>query len=168
MRVSHNAAVLTQKTDLISINPEWFIMGCALHDIGKMNIPLDIINKPGKLSAEQRSIINSHTIDGIHLVDELPLDIHMCILLHHEREDGSGYPFGLKNCQIPNFCKVLSVLDVLDALTSQRTYNHPITDLNTLENEMFTSNLNRYYVEKIIKLVKSGSLITEKELTLYD
>lgn len=69
--------------------------------------------------------------------------------------------------QIPNFCKVLSVLDVLDALTSQRSYNHPITDFNELNKEMSDLNLNGYYVKKIMDLVKNGSIVTEKEI-FYD
>lgn len=167
MRVAKNAAVLTKTTDLINTDPEIFIMGCALHDIGKLKVPLDIINKPEKLSNVEKLIINSHTSDGISFVTEFPLDIHMCVLLHHEREDGSGYPLGLMGDQIPNFCKVLSVLDVLDALTSQRSYNHPITDFNELNKEMSDLNLNGYYVKKIMDLVKNGSIVTEKEI-FYD
>lgn len=167
MRVAKNAAVLTKTTDLINTDPEIFIMGCALHDIGKLKVPLDIINKPEKLSNVEKLIINSHTSDGISFVTDFPLDIHMCVLLHHEREDGSGYPLGLRGDQIPNFCKVLSVLDVLDALTSQRSYNHPITDFNKLNKEMSDLNLNVYYVKKIMDLVKNGSIVTEKEI-FYD
>lgn len=165
IRIAQNASIISDKTTLIEIDPNIFSIGCAVHDIGKLNISLEIINKPNDLSEEEKSIIKSHPNYGVHYVTDMPLDIQMCVLLHHEREDGSGYPFGLTGNQIPNFCKILSILDVLDALTSQRSYNIPITSYEKLYETMKKSRLNNYYLEQIMNLVKYGSLITEKEIS---
>jgi len=94
-----------------------------LHDIGKMFIPLDIINKPGKLTSEEFEIIKTHPMHAInqlrHLVSP---DVLMGIESHHEKINGSGYPHGKTSESIPLFGKISAVCDVYDALTSDRSY----------------------------------------------
>ena len=106
----------------------------ALHDIGKISIPEEIINKPGKLTAEEWEIMKSHTtaadklLDEIHLNNSEPLIkyAHEICRWHHERWDGKGYPDGLKGNEIPISAQVVALADVYDALTSERCYKKAI------------------------------------------
>jgi hypothetical protein len=98
--------------------------GGYLHDVGKITIPDAILNKPGALDAEERSVIETHPRSGYELV--LPaLELHECVgavLHHHERWDGTGYPDRLAADAIPLIARVVAVADVWDALTSDRSY----------------------------------------------
>ncbi len=103
----------------------------ALHDIGKINIPEGILNKPGKLTAEEYDVMKQHCMIGAKILDELPRQQKDEPLLqyayeicrwHHERFDGRGYPDGLKGDQIPISAQVVALADVYDALTSVRCY----------------------------------------------
>lgn len=96
-----------------------------LHDLGKALMPMDVLNKPGKLTDEEFSIIKKHPEEGHKLLlestgaDEIALDV---VLHHHEKTDGSGYPKGLKDSEISLFAKMGAVCDVYDAITSNRPY----------------------------------------------
>ncbi|MDO4182648.1 MAG: HD domain-containing protein [Coriobacteriia bacterium] len=97
---------------------------CLLHDIGKVGVPLEILNKPGKLSDQEWEIMKSHTTKGYMIAqasEELSV-IADCILHHHERWDGQGYPDGLAGADIPLMCRILAVVDTYDAMTHDRVY----------------------------------------------
>lgn len=98
--------------------------GTIVHDVGKINIPDSVLNKPGKLDKEERVVIEQHPIKGYEMCRNLgfmkeELDI---IRSHHERWDGKGYPDGLKEEKIPILSRIVAVADVYDALTSARSY----------------------------------------------
>lgn len=98
--------------------------GGIVHDIGKMQVPDEILNKPGPLTKEERKAIENHTVAGYEMCARLgfmPQELAV-IRSHHERLDGKGYPDGLNIDQIPLLVKILSVVDVYDALTSARAY----------------------------------------------
>lgn len=100
-------------------------MGAILHDIGKIKIPANILNKPGKLTPKEWDIIKRHSEFGYEIIKRsglLSMNILDAIMQHHEKMDGSGYPYGLKGSQIHQFAKIITVADVYDALTSNRTY----------------------------------------------
>jgi len=100
-------------------------MAGLLHDVGKMAVPLDILNKPAKLTEEEFASVRSHTVQGhsilkqIEGIGEVALDVS---LHHHEKIDGSGYPFNLKADSISIMAKMGAVCDVYDAITSNRPY----------------------------------------------
>ena len=103
----------------------------ALHDIGKISIPDEILNKPGRLTAEEFAVIKGHSMAGANMLSELPLDqkeeplvktAYEICRWHHERWDGGGYPDGLLGEQIPISAQVVALADVYDALTSDRCY----------------------------------------------
>jgi HD-GYP domain-containing protein (c-di-GMP phosphodiesterase class II) len=98
-----------------------------VHDVGKVGIPDKILFKPGKLNDEEWEIMRMHPEKGYRIAIVSPdlKDIADLILKHHERWDGSGYPLGLKGEDIPMECRILSVIDSFDAMTSERPYNKP-------------------------------------------
>lgn len=95
-----------------------------LHDIGKIVIPLEILNKPGKLSRVEFSLIKQHPIKGYEILKDVrfPFSVADIVLQHHERINGKGYPYGLKGKQILLETKILSVADVVDAMSHIRPY----------------------------------------------
>ncbi|WP_284646638.1 HD-GYP domain-containing protein [Paenibacillus silviterrae] len=99
-----------------------------LHDIGKMLIPGEILNKPDRLTVEEYSMMKSHTVIGYEILKETVGVNHrqaLVALQHHERMDGSGYPFGLKQKRIDLFSRIVAVADVFHAMTSKRVYRNP-------------------------------------------
>ncbi|WP_379130265.1 HD domain-containing phosphohydrolase [Paenibacillus sp. sgz500958] len=93
------------------------------HDIGKINIPEEILNKPGSLTKEEFDIIKRHSYDGYIMVKDLYYtNISQIILQHHERLDGSGYPNGLKEDDILLEARIIGIADTFDAMTSDRPY----------------------------------------------
>ncbi len=99
-------------------------LGALLHDVGKAKIPHSILNKRGSLTQAEREIIKEHPIHGVSMCAHLPLTQNTinCILFHHEKLDGTGYPAGLKTDNIPMPVRIISLADVYDALTTERPY----------------------------------------------
>lgn len=106
-----------------------------LHDIGKTQIPDEIIKKPAKLTPAEYSIVKRHPQAGYEMLKKSKLDPHIlnAVLMHHERCDGSGYPLGLSGGQLPTFAKMVSIADVYDAMTSARVYRGPLCPFKTIE-----------------------------------
>lgn len=101
-------------------------VGGMLHDIGKMKVPDEILNKPGKLSDEEFAIMKSHVVHSRNILSETPGIAQASIDVaaqHHERFDGSGYPLGLKGSEMSVYGQMASIVDVYDAITSDRCYH---------------------------------------------
>lgn len=99
-------------------------LAAKLHDVGKISIATEILNKPAKLSHDEYKIIQSHSVEGYKLISEIDVFDAASdgILYHHERYDGKGYPYGLKGDEIPLMAQIITIADVYDALTSDRSY----------------------------------------------
>ncbi|ARK31964.1 HD-GYP domain-containing protein [Halalkalibacter krulwichiae] len=111
-------------------------LGALLHDVGKMAIPVEILNKPDRLTDEEYQMIKSHARAGYDLLRNVPnvsLVTAHCALQHHERPDGTGYPQGLKGNEIHLYAKIIAVADVFDAVTSNRIYRKPMLPHEGLE-----------------------------------
>jgi len=119
------------------------VLAGILHDVGKSQIPLEILNKPAKLTAEEMSLMRRHTVLGYDLLKDMiavPEDVKMAVLQHHERIDGVGYPFGAREDKISDFAKIVAVADTYDAVTSNRVYQEarsPFDVIEIIEEEMF-------------------------------
>ena len=103
-------------------------LGGLLHDIGKMLVPKEIITKAGKLTEEEYKVVQTHAIKGYQAIKDHPIDIRVkyATLMHHERCDGSGYPYGFYSEQIDSFAKLVAIADVYDAMTCARVYRGPL------------------------------------------
>lgn len=131
-------------------------MGTLLHDIGKMKVPDEILNKPGRLTKDEFEIIKAHPSDGHamlindHEID--PASLHV-VLHHHERLDGGGYPDGLSEEEIPLLTRISSIVDVYDAITSDRCYHDSVAPSTALENlfKWASGNFDISLLERFIK-----------------
>lgn len=97
-----------------------------LHDLGKLRIDPDILNKPGRLTPDEYEVIKTHTTIGYELLREeggLPRPVILAVLHHHERPDGQGYPHGLSGGAIPPLARLVGIVDAYDAITSERVYD---------------------------------------------
>lgn len=106
-----------------------------LHDIGKLKIPEEILNKPSKYTDEEFAMVKMHTQYGYDLLKSLPLDSHIkkAALSHHERCDGSGYPTGLTQDDTDDYAMIVSIADVYDAMTAARSYRAPLCPFQVIE-----------------------------------
>lgn len=129
--------------------------GALLHDVGKISIPEAVLNKPGPLTPEERHIMQQHTVAGARIIESVP---HLrpakpYVLYHHERWDGTGYPEGLAGTDIPRGGRLMAIVDVYDALTSDRPYHKgmpPEAALDFLQRESgrhFDPNMLPVFIE---------------------
>lgn len=145
------------------------VTSAFLHDIGKVKIPPEILNKPGRLTEEEYEEVKKHSSYGFKITESmsgLDEDVRKGILMHHEREDGSGYPFGLKGTEIHPFGKIIAVADMYDAMTSNKAYRRMICPFDVIESiekdyfgildhsvvSVFLHNIASYYIGDFVKL----------------
>ena len=123
-RVAQYSVMLAEKMGYTGEKLEQLQYAAMLHDIGKIGVPREIINKPSKLTDEEYAIIKTHPAIGENIlkeVSEIP-DIAIGARWHHERYDGKGYPDGIKGEEIPELARIIGVADAYDAMTSKRSY----------------------------------------------
>lgn len=138
--------------------------GCALHDIGKTKVPKTILDKPERLTDEERQIINRHPADGLELcrgmgLDELSLD---CVVHHHEKLDGSGYPAQAR--RIPEHVRIVTVADIYDALTSDRPYAKSYNSFRALKiitKDAEAGKLDKDICREFVKILSEGQLVPD-------
>jgi putative nucleotidyltransferase with HDIG domain len=123
-RVAEYACALAREVGLEDLTMFWFRIGALLHDVGKIEVPTEILTKNGPLTAEERSIMERHAAAGAEMLRdiEFPWDVLPMIRSHHERWDGKGYPDQLSGEAIPLVARLLCIADVFDALASDRPY----------------------------------------------
>lgn len=126
------ATLLSLFGDLLGIKGEDLMVlstGGLLHDVGKMSIPNDVLNKPGKLTDEEFVIIKSHVNETIKVLDEspgLPKGVLIIARQHHEKLDGTGYPNGIKDGELNELARMASIIDIFSAITDRRVYKDPV------------------------------------------
>lgn len=135
---------LREKTDKYNLSPERISLiskAAAFHDIGKISISEEILNKPGRLTEEEFEIMKTHSLIGANMLEDLPLHKEEPLVevayeicrWHHERYDGRGYPDGLKGEEIPISAQAVSIADAYDALTSERVYKKAFSHEKALQ-----------------------------------
>jgi HD-GYP domain-containing protein (c-di-GMP phosphodiesterase class II) len=111
-------------------------IGFFLHDLGKCRIPLEIINKPGPLTPEERRVINCHVEEGYRILGENGLitdEARTITLEHHEKDDGKGYPRGKKGSDIHPYARICRIADIYEALTAERPYHQKRSTFEALK-----------------------------------
>lgn len=134
-RVADYALAVAQQLGLSEDTLTAVRLGAYLHDVGKVKIPHEILNKPGRLTPEEFEIIKLHPVYGVELLEgiEFPWDIKPIIRSHHEKYDGTGYPDGLAGDAIPLEAQIICIVDVYDALTTTRSYRGALPKSEALE-----------------------------------
>lgn len=131
-----------------------------LHDIGKITIPDDILNKPGKLTDEEYSIIKQHAINGYDILKEIELypELALGAGYHHERIDGKGYPSGKSGDEIPMIAQIIAVADTFDAMNSTRSYRKQMKmeDIVAELKRVSGTQLNADIVQVLLGLIEEG------------
>lgn len=139
-----------------------------LHDIGKSQIPNEVLNKAGKLTEEEFTVMKNHALFGYNMLmekNELPQEVLMGVLQHHEKISGKGYPLRLADRQICTYARILSIADIYDALVTERPYKKAFSQQDALEMIMamtddldigfmrnFMSSIILYPVDSVVKL----------------
>ena len=134
VRVGDLAARIAREIGLTTNRVELLRVCGLMHDIGKLTIPIEILSKSSQLTPLEYKIIKKHTLEGYWMAkDNLPDTVAKAILLHHERLDGSGYPFGLMGDQIPLEARIVMLADCYDAMTFNRSYKKAISSVQALD-----------------------------------
>jgi len=149
VRVAEYAEKIARKLKLNEYDIEILKNIANLHDIGKIQIDLSILNKTEKLTSEDWDEIKKHPIVGFEIVKEITFlkDNANAVLYHHERYDGSGYPFGIGNDKTPLFAKIISVADSYDAMTTDRPYRKALNLKEAMEE--LERNSNKQFDEHV-------------------
>ena len=139
-----------------------------LHDIGKIGIPDNVLNKPGKLNDEEFALIKSHTNRGYDVLKNISLmpEISVGAQSHHERPDGKGYPNGLKGDQIPRVAQIIAVADTFDAMYSNRKYRKRMNfdKVISIIKEARGTQLAADVVDAFLRIVEKGGFRAEDDL----
>lgn len=142
-------------------------LAALFHDVGKLFTPKEVLNKPGKLTDEEYEIIKNHSKDGYELLrekDVFPEDVLEGVIGHHERLNGSGYPFGLKGDEVSLFSRIIGISDVYDAMTEERVYRKALSPFQALDflrsrtGEEFDSDLVRIF-NKAVTVYPNGVML---------
>ncbi|MBI3462610.1 MAG: response regulator [Planctomycetes bacterium] len=161
-RVSHYAVELGKAIGLPGAQVEGLRRAGVVHDIGKVIVPDNILLKPGKLTPEERKVIEQHVEVGYELLQPLRTfaDSLPAVRFHHERLDGSGYPLGLKGDQVPVVAQIMAIVDVYDALTTDRVYRAALSQADAcriLREEAARGLHEPHLLETFIRLMNGGA-----------
>ena len=136
-----------------------------LHDIGKITVPDEILNKPSGLTDEEFAIMKSHASNGESILEEIKADPELSIGAgyHHERLDGKGYPRGVAGADIPMVAQIIAVADTFDAMYSTRAYSKKkeLSDVIAELRRVEGTQLNKDVVEHLVTLAEEGALGAE-------
>ena len=168
MRMSHSCALLAKQIGLPANHCETILHASPMHDIGKIGISDTILLKAGRLTPEERTIMESHVIIGANILDKAETELlevaRIIALTHHEKWDGSGYPNRLIGEAIPIEGRIAAIADVFDALTSERPYKHawPVEEAVASLRESAGSHFDPVLIDVFISIIPEILTITER------
>ncbi|WP_310793770.1 HD domain-containing phosphohydrolase [Mesotoga sp. BH458_6_3_2_1] len=150
-KVEEIATAIAERLKLPNEKLEALRIASILHDIGKLSIPADILNKPGRLNEIEWALIKNHPDEGFKILKEIHFGLPVAEIVrqHHERIDGSGYPRGLKDGEIMLEARILAVADVVEAVSSHRPYRRALGLEIALEE--IKSGVGTKYDEEVVK-----------------
>ena len=159
-RVAEYTAMLTKELGYDEETVEKYYNIALLHDIGKIAIPPEVLNKPGKLTDEEFKIIKSHSSQGYRVLKDISIMPELAIGAgaHHERPDGKGYPKGVKGDEIPRVAQIIAVADTFDAMYSDRPYRKRMNFEKAVSiiKEVAGTQLTADVVDAFLRLVEKG------------
>lgn len=133
---------------------------CGLfHDVGKVMLPAGVLRKPGKLTPDEFEIVKTHTTEGFHLLgrfSSIPDPVKSAALTHHEKCDGSGYPYRLTADEIDKFSKVVTIADIFDAMTSERVYRAAMCPFSVIK-YFEDDGIQKYDIKYILTFLENVS-----------
>ncbi len=162
-RVAEVACALAKHAGFDDTIIFWFRIGTLLHDVGKLVIPEEILNKPGRLTPDEWQLIKEHAVAGVQLLSdiEFPWDVIPIVRSHHEYWDGSGYPDGLVGDEIALEARIVCLADVYDALTTERSYKKALPHAQAME--LMRRDVGRQFDPDLFLLFEEVMLAREKD-----
>lgn len=165
-RVGSHAEAIARRLDWSEDRLRALRLGAALHDVGKVNVRPGLLQKPGRLDADELTAIRAHPVEGAWLIAGIPVfePALPYVLFHHERWDGGGYPTGRAGSEIPLDGRLLAVADAFDAMTSLRPYRDRLSsDEAALEVERCAgSQFDPEIAEIFVDAHAAGEIVTER------
>ena len=159
-RVAQYTAMLARELGCDEETVEKYYRIALLHDVGKVGVPQEVLNKPGKLTDEEFEIIKSHTSQGYEALKQITIMPELAIgaQAHHERPDGRGYPNHLKGDEIPRAAQIIAVADCFDAMYSNRPYRNRMNfdKVVSIIKEVSGTQLTPDVVDAFLRLVEKG------------
>jgi HD-GYP domain-containing protein (c-di-GMP phosphodiesterase class II) len=165
-RVSTYACEIGRRLGLSDAKLTELRQATPLHDVGKIALPISLLNKPGKLTPEEMAQIRSHTVIGYRILEASPWPVIQCAariaLSHHEDWNGSGYPRGISGSDIPLDARIVAVADVYDALMSCRAYKpaweeeRVIAEMRRLRGTKFDPDILDVFLDQVPVIAVAG------------
>ena len=158
-RVGSHAEAVARRLEWSDDRLEVLRLGAALHDVGKVNIPPGLLQKPGRLDADELAAIRAHPVEGAWMIAGIPAfgAALPYVLFHHERWDGGGYPTGRAGTDIPLEGRLLAVADAFDAMTSLRPYRDRLSsdeaavEVERCAGSQFDPTLAEVFVDGVLR-----------------
>lgn len=161
IRVSRLSMKIGNEFNISEKDKRDLFISSILHDIGKIGIPCNILNKPDKLTDKEYEIIKTHCKIGQACLSKIDIfrNVPKIVLFHHERYDGKGYPYGLSGRDIPFLSRIINVADAFDAMTSSRVYRSEI-DVTEATKEIIKNSGTQFdskVVDVLMKVINKNS-----------
>ena len=164
-RVAEYTKLIAEKAGYSASELDRLYNIALMHDIGKIVVPNEILNKPGRLTDEEFLIMKQHAIDGYYILQEVDAvpELALGAGFHHERMDGKGYPYGKKAEEIPQVAQMIAVADTFDAMHSTRPYRKKMEMEKVIAElkRVAGTQLNEKYVQMMLELIEEGRIKDE-------
>jgi len=169
--VTNISVTIANEMGLSNEELEITFVAAAMHDIGKISVPSEILSKPGKLTKNEFELIKEHSQIGCDIIKQInfPWPIADIVMQHHERMDGSGYPNGLKDNEIHLVSRIIAVADTVDAMASHRPYRAALGIEKALEEveQLKVTKYDPYVVDACLRLFREKNIKFSGNYEIY-